>query len=940
MLRKKMSKILLIAMLLASVAFQLTAQKSVQGKYRISGTLFERDSKGKTARLSSAFVSLSDYGIFGVSNASGEYALDKVPSGKIRLNVSYLGKVSIDTLLSVDRDTKLNFTLVEDNFRLVEIHVVAVGDKSGQSTASKISRSAMDHLQATSLNDVLSLLPGGLTTNQDLNNSSQINIRNISSSSTDQNLNALGSLIIRDGAPMSNNANMQAMSPSVAGAAAALGGNASPSGGVDIRGISVDNIESVEVIRGIPSVQYGDLTSGVVILNSKAGREPLRVKAKTNPNVYQFSASTGYLLSKGKGALNVSGDYAYNVNDPVQSYLHYERATAKVLYSNAFLKGKKLRTNTSFSFLYGNNQRDRNPDDQSTMTASSGKDLGVTFNTNGNYSVNKGWWKNINYVLSGSYTAKKSHYEQLYTAANAPYSMTTTDGAILSNTAGLNLYDEQGNKLTNFTSVDYNHYAVYLPSSYFGQYDIDGKEVNLYAKATTIFFKKVGNLRNRILFGSELKIDGNEGNGKTFSDTAPPYRNLSAMNASFRQRKYKDIPYLRQLGVYLEENATYTFGKRELNVQAGLRYDKISDIKDALSYRFNASFEAVPNILTLKGGYGIAAKAPTQLYLYPEDAYFEYVNINEMSTSVANPVYMTTTKVYSAANKDLEVAVNKKSEVGFELKLGQAKLEVTGFLEKLDNGYGMGEVAKPVTYNQYVRSSTNPSAFNLSQSNSVLAVYYSPKNNRSVHTKGMEFDLNLGRIDPIRTSFDLSGAWIVTESYNNDYTYFDDYSETDASKRTHIGLYEQGMSKYDQERMSTTLRATHNIPGIGFVVTLAAQAVWKDANWYKFGNDTIPVKYISKADGQVYDYDPAQKDVPEFKLLLRQRSDKSYIKESFPPLFSFNMNITKEIGDFVRVSFLANNMFRSYPLAKYKRSSSYYTRNERFYFGMELALKF
>ena len=75
-----------------------------------------------------------------------------------------------------------------------------------------------------------------------------------------------------------------------------MSGGASPSGGVDVRSISTENIESVEIIRGIPSVEYGDLTSGAVIVHTKAGREPLRVKAKANPIVYQLSMGTGYVL--------------------------------------------------------------------------------------------------------------------------------------------------------------------------------------------------------------------------------------------------------------------------------------------------------------------------------------------------------------------------------------------------------------------------------------------------------------------------------------------------------------------------------------------------------------------------------------------------------------------------------------------------------------------
>ncbi|WP_321518815.1 TonB-dependent receptor [uncultured Bacteroides sp.] len=941
MVKKTHGKILFTAIIFLTFILQIKAQNTQHEKFKIFGTVYEETTRGKNATLPFATISIPDYSMSVLSNTNGNFSLGNIPSGKVRVSVSFLGKVTVDTLINVSSNLNLNFILKEENFRLQEIVVTAENSKAGQSTASKISRTAMDHLQATSLNDVLSLLPGGVTSNQTLSEASQINIRSVSANAADKNMNGLGAVIIRDGAPISNNANLQTMSPSVVGATASLGGTSSPSGGFDIRGISVDNIESIEVIRGIPSVQYGDLTSGAVILNSKAGREPLRVNAKTNPNVYEFSIGTGFELGKNRGALNISGDYAHNVTNPVRSYLYYQRAAAKVLYSNAFFNNK-LRSNTSVDFLYGNNQRDLNPDDASSKIASQGKDLGVTLNTNGSYNINKGWLKEIKYVASASYTSKKSYYEEQYTNATAPYSMTTTDGAILSNTAGKDIYDNLGNKLTNFSGADANNYAIYLPNSYFAHHDIDGKEINIFGKLTTNFFKKIGNLNNKIMLGADLKVDGNEGDGKTFSNTAPPYRNLSAVNASFRPRSYKDIPYVKQLGFFAEENFSYALGNRYLNIQAGVRYDKISSVKDVITPRINASFDILPDKLTIRGGYGITAKAPTSLYLHPENAYFEYVNINEMANGTISEdqrVYMTTTRIFNTENKDLKVTKNKKAELGLDFKLGKSKFGITAFTERMNNGYGMEAQYSPVTFNEYKRSSADASTFTLSQSNPVLACYYTPSNNRTLNTKGLEFDLNLGRFDAIRTAFTLNGAWIQSESYNNDYTYFDGYSGTGGSDRTHIGVYEKGMSKSYNEQLSTTLRATHNIPSIGFVVTLTAQTIWKESNWYKFGNDTIPIKYISKVDGVMHDFKEDPISASEYTNLLRQRQDKYYIKESYSPLFCFNINVTKEIGDFLRVSFFANNMFRSYPIQKLKRETAFKVRNNQFFFGLELSLK-
>lgn len=518
-----------------------------QSKFSIKGTLYE-SINGKKEPLPAATIFIEKFGMGTMSQNNGRYAINNISEGDILLSIHFLGKVPIDTLIQLSSNLELDFTLRDDNFRLEEVVVTAMESK-GQSTSSTISDKAIEHLQSVSLDNILALLPGGITSNPTLNTSSQINIRSISSESNAQNLNAMGSAIIQDGTPLSNNANLQTMNPSVRGGMAALGGTASPSGGIDTRGISLENIESIEVIRGLPSVEYGDLTSGAVIIKSKAGRSPLKVKARTNPNVYQFFAQKGVDLGGKSGALNVSADYAYNVNNPVESYRYYQRFVSKVFYSNSFLN-EKWKSNTILDFMHEKNNRDRNPDDLITETVSEGKDVGISLNTNGTIYINKGWLKNIQYTISGKYTDRQSHYEQLHTAANAPYSMTTIDGATITNKPGLDIMDVDGNKLTNYGNVNPTDYAVYLPSSYKGIYDIDGKEVNVFTKLTSTLFKRWNKIDNRILFGGEFRTEGNLGDGKTFDKKAPPYRNLQALNASFRPRPYDDIPFIQHGAIF------------------------------------------------------------------------------------------------------------------------------------------------------------------------------------------------------------------------------------------------------------------------------------------------------------------------------------------------------------------------------------------------------
>ena len=936
-IRKNLFRLLLMVCL-ALLSITLHAQK----RSSIRGTVYEKMPNGKNEPLLGASVFVEKIGLGTASGLDGKYFLKDVPDGMVTVKVQFVGKVTGEVLVQLKTDTIIDFVLKDDDFRLNEVIVTAKSNNTGQSTASTISDKAIEHLQSVSLDNVLALLPGGITNNPRLNTASQLNIRSVSSDLGTLDMNALGSAIIQDGSPISNNVNLQTMNPSVIGATAALGGTTSPSGGFDTRGISLENIESVEVIRGVPSVEYGDLTSGAVLINSKAGRTPLKVKARANPNVYQFFAQKGQNLGEKLGAINVSADYAYNTSDPVQTYRHYERFTAKAFYSNSFLNNK-WKSNTILDFMHEKDERDFNPDDLITETVSEGKDIRVSLNTNGTLFINKGWLKNIKYTVSGSVTDRNSHYESLYTSANAPYSMTSVDGAVIANKPGLKIMDENGNEITNYTGVNSSDYAVFLPSSYKGKYDINGKEVNIFTKLTSTFFKRWDRIDNRILLGGEFRSEGNIGDGKTFDKTAPPYRNLSALNASFRPRPYDDIPFIQHGSLYVEDNFTgHLTPKNQLRIQMGLRYDMMKDLGSVLSPRINGSFELLPEKLFVRGAMGITAKMPTLIYLYPEKAYFEYININEYtneSIPEGERIFMTTNRTFDVENKDLKIATNKKMEVGIDLLLPKAQLYLTLFKENLKDGYSMSPVFKPVIYNQYKRvGDGSQPIFEISSSDPVLAEYYAPSNDLVANNRGIEFDLNLNRIDAIRTSFALTGAFMESENYSNNFTFFD-RSGTSASSRTHVGLYGPAMSKRQAQRFTTALRATHNIPEIGFVITLTAETIWKQVDKYEFGNDTIPAYYISKYDGLQYEFDPAQKDEPEFKSIIRNREDSKYIKESYPPLMNFNINFTKEIGDFMRVSFFANNMFRSYPVVELKRNPGTFVKmNKNFFFGLEVNL--
>lgn len=941
----------LLAVLAIVVSSSLGASAQQSNTFSISGTVYEY-LQNDSVPVEFALVAIPDFGIAATTDLDGNYVLKGVPRGKATINVSYVGKVTINQTVDVTGPMTLNFTLQDENFKLKEVMVTAQMTQAGGATSSMIGRNAMDHMQATSLSDVMALLPGGLSSEPNLTEVKEVQIRNVGNGPA--GMSALGTAIIRDGAPVSNNANLSVLGTSASMNSkdasglptANISGSANPGRGVDLRSISTDNIESVEVIRGIPSVEHGDLTSGAVIINSKAGREPLRITAKANPKVYMGSISTGFNLGKNRGGLNISADYAYNTTDPVESYRTYQRTSARVMYSKEF--NQALRSNTSLNFIYGKNSRSLNPDDSDYLRASRAEDYGLTFNTNGLWSINKGILKSLRYVASGTYTSRQSYYQSMESSRNFPYSATLTDGVVLSNKAGLHLFDDQGNEITNFSGQDENNFAYCLPSNYFGWHHIDSREVNIFGKVVATLFKQTGYINNRMLVGADFRSDGNVGHGKTFDRFGPPQYQPDSPNGTYRSRDYRDIPFLNQVGVFLEENFTWQLGLHELRLQAGVRYDHANRVGGITSPRFNASFEILPNKLWIRGGFGVAAKMPTMMHLFPEKAYFEYVNVDELaSTKIPeeDKLYVSTTKVHDVDVSHLKIATNRKAEVGVDVKIGQTTFSATAFYEKLKHGYSMSknfDTFAPFAWTRYSRKNAESPLVSEGTYN-VLSSWYAPGNDISANTKGVEFDLSFGRIEKINTTISVNGAWMRGKSRNAAYEFVNPFGNQLPSQWKDIAIYAGNSATTYNELMTTAVRVTHNLPSIGFVVTVTGQTVWKQSTWRRFENDILPIGYMSLQDGNPYFFEEGKfsslDDLKnsEYEYMYRDPDHSSEVRESYHPYFCFNMNVTKELGELMRVSFFANNMFRSYPRRKSDRNlGGYFLKNNRFYFGVEL----
>jgi outer membrane receptor protein involved in Fe transport len=100
-------------------------------------------------------------------------------------------------------------------------------------------------------------------------------------------------------------------------------------------------------------------------------------------------------------------------------------------------------------------------------------------------------------------------------------------------------------------------------------------------------------------------------------------------------------------------------------------------------------------------------------------------------------------------------------------------------------------------------------------------------------------------------------------------------------------------------------------------------------------------EYAGKAykAGGVYDFNLALKELPEFANLFETPNERRFIKEKYNPYVIFNLNVSKEIGDWLTASFFANNIFNTRPLYERKMyPGSYIELGIPTFFGFDLKL--
>ena len=872
--------------------------------------------------IENAAIYLLPFGIGAISNEDGTARLS-VQAGRCEIHVSLLGyeKKSMLIVLSSDSPSIHNITLNELSYSLDDVVVVAEQSKTRLSSTTVIGQQAIEHTQATSFKDLLQLLPGRLiTSNPSLTNAGYFTNR--SDELYDQN-NSFGASIVIDGVPLSTNADMNSRG----------GTYQTDATGVDLRSIGTDNIESVEVIRGIASVEHGDMSSGAVIINTKKGISDLSVKGKIMPGIYQVYAGKGFDVGN-NNIINIDIDYARGTSDPRYTTDTYDRylASATHLASN---HAKNITFDTRLSASIIKEWRGPDPSEKIQDVWDKSNDNLFAISHKGHFNLGRLFSKSLDYTASLSYKDSRSH-SRAKRRGGTPLITEATNGM---------------------------HDATLLPSNYYTEGGTIGKPLSLFVKVSNRFALSSSNSINSINIGGEYKLEKNLGEGYFNVDPMLPYS-----IASNRARALNDIPALSQLSIYLEDNLTwYIMGKERsyptLKTQAGIRLTAIQlgrpESMLSLSPRINNTL-AITEDIAIHFGAGISEKTPSLSMLYPEESYFDYMNAN-YSNSEANYLGVYTTHRLAHTAYDLRPMRNTKYECGIRVSTdNDMSFTLTGYLERSTREFGSdNSYWQAYRLDQWsaddIRDDDGTLSFdknNPSGQTTILQNISRSANNKSHIYKGIEFDFDFGQIEATKTSFYLNGAFSQTRYSSLNNTYMKPKGVHSEYSSVYL-VYDGSSDNRTSKRLSSSFRAVQSIPQFGFVISATIQCSIYD---YKLSRSTLaaPMGYITMddntLDGSVADIrftpftDAERANPDDVTFMGHELAPNIYdptaytdIAEVWPAVWLFNLRASKSITEHIGLSFYVNNLFFNQPWQRSNISITEVERNSSLYsFGFEL----
>ena len=394
--------------------------------------------------------------------------------------------------------------------------VVTASESRKATSASRIDVTALKHLQPSSFTDILELLPGGRAVDPAMGTVNSIRLREAGKDAT-SDISSLGVSFVVDGVTLNADANMQYITGTYLGS-----GLSSVSKGVDMRTISTDNIESVEVVRGIPSVAYGNITSGTVIINRRSSASPFSARFKADLKSRLLSVGKGIVTdASGCRTLNIDLNYLDSKITPTDSRKNFSRITASARFVSRSIgdNGAEVRWNvaTDYTGSFDCIKHDKD----ATSKIDEFRSRYNSFSLSGGMSL-----KAPPHSLLKEVNVKTSFKQEFDL-------MTESRSVAIDRPMAIPCSTEEGEA-----------YGIYLPYSYDACMKVDGKPFYANVSADAKLGWQCEPIFSYLRIGAEWTMSANNGEGQVYDALRP----LTA-------EMLDDVNYDRVLEIYKERFA-------------------------------------------------------------------------------------------------------------------------------------------------------------------------------------------------------------------------------------------------------------------------------------------------------------------------------------------------------------------------------------------------
>ncbi|WP_353146538.1 TonB-dependent receptor [Chryseobacterium sp.] len=914
---------------LFSIIFLFLSLVSLQAQERNISILFDIKNSSSESVKGSEIKLISNenqYQVF--TNDKGIALLEAIP-GTYTIEIRKNKQLGYSNTITLSKPETFIIHLTEKITSIEEV-VITAKEGKGLTSSSIINQRAMQHLQPSSFTDLLELLPGGRSGDLVLNQVNKIHLRETGNPGEEYNTSSMGTTFLVDGAPLNSGANLQYTYDFLDKTNNGLKRRLNITSGVDMRSIATDQIEKVEILRGIPSVIYGNLTSGIVKITNKSGYSRWKARFKADGYSKLFALNKGFENKEGDLKINTGIDYLNAKSDPRDKLENYKRITANL----AVAKEKKLdrgifRWQSNLSYTGSLDGSKSDPD----------RDLSEL----NSYEVNNHFFS-VSQILNYTKTTPS-----LYRSTEVQATVNQRFDKI-KQTKFIQLENATAFPLS---SVEGEYDGYYPQAQYISDYEVDGKPLDIFVKMVNNFQLEHRLMKHEFNTGFDWQWSKNWGKGQQFDIHRP-----IDPKSTFRPRAYRDVPAYSTAALFLESINTVNLGQNKLILALGLRGNTMMNLPSHFKMNGKMYFDPRVNLqwespsfeimnkksqLAITLGYGKQSLFPDLNLLYPE---LFYEDIQQLNYFHNNPDYRRVyykTIIYNPQNPEIEPAVNEKFEARLDFSFGLHQLSVTVFRENMSNAFRSMNEYGAYQYKKYDPSGIDHNAITSPPDVNTLPyqtinenfIYTTQRNGSKIDKEGVEFQYSSNRIPVINTRFTLNGAWFRTTYGNSFPVYRSRDLQINGRPYPYLGLYEGMEPNSKNEVLNTNLMLDTYIPKLDLVFSSSFQFSWYSMRKLSPMNG-VPSHYVDQ-NGNIFPFDPETVQGTLLENLIIPQNNDRYTTSRRPLEMNLNLKVTKSFRNkAIVVSMFASRLFSYY--APYAVNGISINRKGTYdpYFGMEI----